>query len=81
MKIKNFFYLPTKSFLIIKGNLTKNDITLLADTDAITSVNNTMMFLFDRFPHLNIFQILNQRLILKMKIKSFSNIVYLMDCL
>ncbi len=45
------FYLPSKSFLTIKGKLTKSDGTSLVDTDAVTLVNNVIMFLFDRIEY------------------------------
>ena len=48
---QDLYYLPSKSFLTIKGKLTKTDGTALADTDAVTLVNNGMMFLFDRIEY------------------------------
>ncbi len=48
---QDLFYLPSKSFLTIKGKLSKNDGTKLADTDAVTLVNNGIMFLFDRIEY------------------------------
>ena len=48
---QDLFYLPSKSFLTIKGKLTKADGTALADTDVVTLVNNAMMFLFDRIEY------------------------------
>jgi hypothetical protein len=47
----DLFYLPSKSFLTIEGKLTKNDGTLLADTDNVTLINNGIMFLFDRIEY------------------------------
>ncbi len=48
---QDLFYLPSKSFLTIKGKLTKSDGAALADTDAVTLVNNGIMFLFDRIEY------------------------------
>ena len=48
---QDLFYLPSKSFLTIKGKLTKNDGNKIADTDAVTLVNNGIMFLFDRIEY------------------------------
>jgi hypothetical protein len=43
---QDLYYLPYKSFLTIKGKLTKTDGTALANTDAVTLINNGIMFLF-----------------------------------
>ena len=48
---QDLFYLPSKSFLKIKGKLTKNDGTKIDDKDAVTLVNNVIMFLFDRIEY------------------------------
>ena len=48
---QDLFYLPSKSFLTIKGKLTKADGTSLVDTDVVTLINNAMMFLFDRIEY------------------------------
>jgi uncharacterized protein YneR len=48
---QDLFYFPSKSFLTIKGKLTKNYGSQLADTDAVTLVNNAIMFLFDRIEY------------------------------
>jgi hypothetical protein len=37
--------------LTIKDKLTENDGTSIADTDAVTLVNNGIMFLFDRIEY------------------------------
>ena len=37
---------PCESFLLIEGQLLKNDDTLYADADAISLINNGMMYLF-----------------------------------
>ncbi len=43
---QDLFYLPSKSFLTIKGKLTKNN----TDTDAVTLVNNGII-LFDKIEY------------------------------
>jgi len=49
---QDLYYLPSKSFLTIKGKLVKKlDGAKLADTDAITLVNNGAMFLFNRMEY------------------------------
>jgi len=48
---QDLFYLPSKSFLTIKGKLVKSDGTKLLDTDVVTLVNNGVMFLFDRIEY------------------------------
>jgi len=45
---QDLFYLPSKSFLTIKGKFVKSDGAKLADTDVATLVNNGIMYLFDR---------------------------------
>ena len=46
IETQDIFTHPSESFLIIKGQLTKNDDTLYADADAISLTNNGMMYLF-----------------------------------
>ena len=44
-KLKIFTH-PSESFLLIEGQLIKNDDTLYADADVISLINNGMMYLF-----------------------------------
>ena len=46
IETQDIFAHPSERFLIIEGQLTKNDDTLYADADAITLTNNGMMYLF-----------------------------------
>ena len=46
IETQNIFTHPCESFLVIEGQLLKNDGTLYADADAISLINNGMMYLF-----------------------------------
>ena len=48
IELQDVFSHPSESFLLIEGNLTKNDGTLYADADEVTLTNNGMMYLFKR---------------------------------
>ena len=46
IETQNIFTHPCESFLLIEGQLLKNNDTLYADADAISLINNGMMYLF-----------------------------------
>ena len=46
IETQDIFTHPCESFLIIEGQLLKNNDTLYADADAISLINNGMMYLF-----------------------------------
>ena len=46
IETQDIFTHPCESFLLIEGQLLKNDGTLYADADAISLINNGMMYLF-----------------------------------
>ena len=46
IETQDIFTHPSKSFLLIEGQLIKDDDTLYADNDVISLVNNGMMYLF-----------------------------------
>ena len=48
IELQDIFTHPSDSFLLIEGELLKNDGTRYADADAITIRNNGMMYLFKR---------------------------------
>ena len=48
IELQDVFSHPSESFLLIEGNLTKNDGTLYANADEVTLTNNGMMYLFKR---------------------------------
>lgn len=45
------YYLPSESYLTIKGKFMKTDGTKLADTNLVTLTNNSPMFLFDKMEY------------------------------
>ena len=48
IELQDIFTHPSESFLLIEGELLKNDGTRYADADNITITNNGMMYLFKR---------------------------------
>ena len=46
IETQDIFTHPCESFLLIEGQLSKNNDTLYADADAISLINNGMMYLF-----------------------------------
>ena len=46
IETKDIFTHPSESFLLIEGQLIKDDDTLYADADVISLINNGMMYLF-----------------------------------
>ena len=46
IETQDIFTHPSESFLLIEGQLLKNNNTLYADADAISLINNGMMYLF-----------------------------------
>ena len=46
IETQDIFTHPSESFLLIEGQLTKDDDTLYADGDVISLINNGMMYLF-----------------------------------
>ena len=46
IKTQDIFTLPSESFLLIEGQLIKDDDTAYSDADVITLINNGMMYLF-----------------------------------
>ena len=46
IETQDIFTHPSESYLIIEGQLTKDDDTLYADADVISLTNNGMMYLF-----------------------------------
>ena len=48
IELQDVFSHPSESFLLIEGELTKNDGTRYADADVVTLINNGMMYLFKR---------------------------------
>ena len=48
IELQDLFTHPSESFLLIEGELTKNDDTRYANPDAVTLTNNGIMYLFKR---------------------------------
>ena len=48
IELQDIFTHPSESFLIIEGQLLKNDDTLYADADNVSITNNGLMYLFKR---------------------------------
>ena len=48
---QDLFTLPSESYLLVEGRLVKADGTSYADTDAITLVNNGIMYLFSQISY------------------------------
>ena len=48
IELQDVFSHPSESFLLIEGELTKNDDTRYDDPDVVTLTNNGMMYLFKR---------------------------------
>ena len=48
IELLDIFTLPSESFLIIEGQLLKNDGTLYGDDDNVSLTNNGLMYLFKR---------------------------------
>ena len=48
---QDLFTLPSESYLLVEGRLVKADGTSYADTDAITLVNNGIMYLFTQISY------------------------------
>ena len=48
IELQDVFSHPSESFLLIEGELTKNDGTRYVDADVVTLINNGMMYLFKR---------------------------------
>ena len=48
---QDLFTLPSEGYLLVEGRLTKADGTSYADTDAITLVNNGIMYLFSQISY------------------------------
>ena len=48
IELQDVFSHPSESFLLIEGELTKNDGTRYDDADVVTLINNGMMYLFKR---------------------------------
>ena len=49
IETQDIFTHPSESFLLIEGQLTKDDDTLYADDDVISLINNGMMHLFKKY--------------------------------
>ena len=48
IELQDIFTHPSESFLIIEGQLLKNDGTLYGDDDNVSITNNGLMYLFKR---------------------------------
>ena len=48
IELQDIFTHPSESFLLIEGQLLKNDDTLYADADNVSITNNGLMYLFKR---------------------------------
>ena len=48
IELKDCFYHPSESYLIIEGELIKNNNTRYANADEVTLTNNGIMYLFKR---------------------------------
>ena len=48
IELQDIFTHPSESFLVIEGQLLKNDDTLYADADNVSITNNGLMYLFKR---------------------------------
>ena len=48
IELQDVFSHPSESFLLIEGELTKNDGTRYANADVVSLINNGMMYLFKR---------------------------------
>ena len=48
IELQDHFYHPSESFLLIEGELTKDDDSRYADADVVSLTNNGMMYLFKR---------------------------------
>ena len=51
IETQDIFTHPSKSFLLIEGQLTKDDDTAYADADVISLTNNGMMYLFKKIKY------------------------------
>ena len=60
IETQDIFTHPSESVLIIEGQLTKNDDTLYADSDAVSLINNGMMYLFKDIKYLLSEKVLEQ---------------------